>query len=273
VNVPLPEPILSIFAFATGLVLGSFLNVCIHRMPIGESIAHPRSRCPSCARMIRWYENVPLLSWLALRGRCRGCGVGISVRYPFVELMGGLALLALWRLFGPTAAFGISAAFALAMVVLFFTDYDHQLLPDAVTLTGLGAGLLVAPVNSFLGEGLGHRTLLAFAGAALGAGILWSIGALYTRLRGVEAMGMGDVKMMAMVGAFGGPYAVLFTLFVASIVGALFGLALIPLRGRSISDALPFGCFLAPSALAARLVGRRAVEAYVHYVRQASGGG
>ena len=272
-NGPLPEPTLSVFVFVVGLVLGSFLNVCIHRMPIGQSIARPRSRCPSCARPIPWFQNIPLVSWLALRGKCGGCGSRISVRYPFVEALSGVALLALWRLFGPTAAFGISTAFALSMVVLFFTDYDHQLLPDAITLTGLGAGLLIAPANSFLGEGLSHRVWLAVAGAALGAGILWSIGAVYTRIRGVEAMGMGDVKMMAMVGAFGGPVAVLFTLFVASIVGAVFGLALIPLRGRSISDALPFGCFLAPSALAALLVGRRAVEAYVHYVRQVAGGG
>ncbi len=267
----LPEPIPSAFVFVTGLILGSFLNVCIHRMPIGESVSRPRSRCPSCRLQIRWFQNVPILSWLALRGRCVGCKARISVRYPFVEALAAVALLALWRLFGATPAFAISAAFALSMVVLFFTDYDHQLLPDAITLTGLCAGLVVSPWNPFLGAGLSHRIGLSIAGAALGAGILWSIGAAYTKLRGVEAMGMGDVKMMAMVGAFGGPYAVLFTLIVASIVGAVFGLALIPLRGRSISDALPFGCFLAPSALAALLVGRRAIEAYVHYVRQAAG--
>jgi leader peptidase (prepilin peptidase)/N-methyltransferase len=267
---PLPEPIASAFVFLS-LILGSFLNVCIHRMPLGESISHPRSRCPACGVPIRWYQNIPLLSWLALRGKCTGCGARISVRYPFVEALGGVSLVLLWRWFGPTPGFVISAAFALAMVVLFFTDYDHQILPDAVTITGLCVGLCISPVNPFLGLGLGHRLALSFGGAVLGAGILWGIGEGYTRLRGVEAMGMGDVKMMAMVGAFGGPYAVLFTLIVASVVGAAFGLALIPLRGRSLSDALPFGCFLAPAALAALLVGRRAIEAYLHFVRQAAG--
>lgn len=270
-NGAIPEPLASVFVLALGLVLGSFLNVCIHRMPRGESIVRPASRCPSCGAAIRWYQNLPVLSWIALRGRCAGCLAPISLRYPVVEAMSGLLVLALWRIQGPSAAFAVSAAFALAMIVLFFTDYDHQILPDAVTLTGLGVGLAISPVNPFLGDGSLRRAGLAAAGAALGAGVLWAIGEIYSRLRGVEAMGLGDVKMMAMVGAFGGPVAVLFTLFAASLVGAVFGLAMIPLRGKSLSDALPFGCFLAPSALAALLVGRRVLEGYVHYVRQIAG--
>ncbi len=257
-----PEPLFSIFVLAFGLIFGSFLNVCIYRLPVGESIVHPRSRCPGCKQPIHWYQNVPVISWFVLRGRCRGCSAPISWRYPFVELLSGLSVLALWRVFGAVPEFPIAAAFTLALIVLFFTDFDHQLLPDAITLTGFACGVAVAWFNPFLGEAGAGRLWTAISGAALGSGLLWAVGFLYERFRGIEAMGMGDVKMMAMVGAFTGPAGVLFTIFAGSLVGALFGIALIPLRGRSMQDTLPFGCFLAPAALAAMLVGRQAVEAY-----------
>jgi leader peptidase (prepilin peptidase)/N-methyltransferase len=258
-----PEPLASIFVVAFGLVVGSFLNVCIHRLPLGESVVHPRSHCPRCSTLIPWYQNIPVLSWLLLRGRCAGCASAISLRYPFVEALSAATVLAMWRLYGPESAFPIAAAFALAMLVLFFTDFDHQLLPDAVTLTGVAVGMAVAWFNPFLGgEGWG-RIWSAGSGAALGSGLLWSVGAIYGKLRGVEAMGLGDVKMMAMVGAFAGPTGVLFTIFAASIGGALVGIALIPLRGRSLQDKLPFGCFLAPAALAGLFFGQRVVGAYI----------
>lgn len=258
-----PEPVPSIFAFAFGLVIGSFLNVCIHRFPLGESIVSPGSRCPSCKTPIRWYQNIPVLSWIALRGRCATCSTRIHWRYPAVELLSGVATLLLWRRFGPAPALAFSVPFILAMIVLFFTDWDHRILPDAVTLTGLAAGLASAWFNPFLGDAGWIRILWAVTGAAVGSGFLWSVGALYTRLRGVEAMGMGDVKMMAFVGAFTGPYGVAVTIFGASLVGAVVGLALIPLRGRTLKDMLPFGCFLAPAAVVALLAGRRLVESYL----------
>lgn len=262
-----PEPVATLFVAAFGLVLGSFLNVCIYRLPLGESVVRPRSRCPRCGATLRAYQNVPVVSWLALRGRCASCAAPISWRYPLVELASGGALGALWLVYGPSAAFLVAAGFVLALLVLFFTDFDHQLLPDAVTLSGFAAGMAVSWWNPFLaGEGW-HRVWLALAGAALGSGVLWGIGALYSRVRGVEAMGMGDVKMMAMVGAFTGPMGVLFTLFAASIVGAVVGIALIPIRGRTLGDTLPFGCFLAPAALGALLIGRKAIEAYLGLVR------
>ena len=257
------EPVASIVVLALGLVVGSFLNVCIHRLPLGQSIVRPRSQCPACKTPIRWYHNVPLLSWILLRARCTSCGARISWRYPFVEAASGLTVLALWRVFGPDPAFAIASVFALAMIVLFFTDWDHQLLPDAVTLSGLGIGLALAWFNPFLREGGGWIGIWqAAGGAALGSGLLWAVGAVYAKLRGVEGMGMGDVKMMAMVGAFTGPWGVVFTVFAASVVGAVVGVSLIPLRGGTLKDALPFGCFLAPAALAALLVGRQAVDAY-----------
>ncbi len=258
-----PEPLGSVFVTLLGLVLGSFLNVCIYRLPRDRSIVRPGSRCPACDRPIRWYENVPVLSWVFLRGRCAGCSARISIRYPFVELLSGAALLALWTAFGPSWAFVISSFFALALLVLFFTDLDLQLLPNAITLPGFVLGVAFAWVNPFLGEGELRRIWMSLAGAALGSGLLWAVGAIWLRLRGVEAMGFGDVKMMAMVGAFTGPTGVLFTIFAASVVGAVFGLALIPLRGRSLQDAVPFGCFLAPAAMAALLFARQALEAYL----------
>jgi len=264
--IPVLEPYASIFVGLVGLVLGSFLNVCIHRLPLGQSIVHPGSRCPGCGAAIRWYQNVPVISWLALRGRCAACGARISARYPLVELLSAALLVALWLLFGPSAAFGVAAAYALSMLVLFFTDYDHQLLPDAITLTGTACGLAVSWFNPFLGGAGLARVWAAVFGAALGSGLLWLFGAAYGKLRGVEAMGMGDVKMMAMVGAFSGPAGVLLTIFGGSLVGAVVGLALVPLRGRSLQDTLPFGCFLAPAALAALLYGRPIAEAYLRMV-------
>lgn len=262
----LPEPVASIFVVAVGLVLGSFLNVCIHRLPLGQSIVHPRSRCPRCGEPIPWYRNIPVLSWLILRGRCASCSGPISWRYPLVEASTAIALLLLWRELGANAAFAIASLFTLAMLVLFFTDFDHQLLPDAVTLSGLVTGLALAWFNPFLpGVGWG-RVWAACSGAALGSGLLWGVGALYSRLRKVEAMGMGDVKMMAMVGAFTGPAGVLFTVFAASVCGALVGLLLIPLAGRTLQHKLPFGCFLAPAAIGALLFGRQAMAAYFRLI-------
>jgi len=257
------EPFATLLVLAVGLVLGSFLNVCIYRLPLGESVVSPGSRCPRCNAPVRAWQNIPVLSWLILRARCASCGVPISFRYPAVEALTGLLAVALWRGFGPSAAFAIAGVFTLMMLVLFFTDYDHQLLPDLVTLPGFAVGLAVAWFNPFLGDPGWSRIVAAVTGAALGSGLLWSIGALYTRLRGVEAMGFGDVKMMALVGAFTGPAGVVVTLFAASIVGAVTGLVLIPLKGKTLQNALPFGCFLAPAALAALLWGRGAIAAYL----------
>jgi leader peptidase (prepilin peptidase)/N-methyltransferase len=259
----LSGPLAGFFALAFGLVVGSFLNVCIHRLPLGQSVVRPRSRCPHCEAPISWFDNIPIVSWLVLRGRCRRCGARISWRYPFVEALGGATVLSLWYFFGATTALAVAAPFALALIVLFFTDFDHQLLPDAVTLVGLVVGLGLAWVNPFLRQPTGWaRLVAAIGGAALGAGLLWAVGAVYGKLRGVEAMGMGDVKMMAMVGAFTGPVGVMFTIFAASVAGAVVGLAMIPLGGRTLQDKLPFGCFLAPAALAALLVGQQAARAY-----------
>ena len=258
-----PEPWVSVYVALVGLLLGSFLNVCIHRLPLGQSVVRPRSRCPKCGHEIRWFENVPVVSWLLLGRRCSGCRAPISARYPMIETLSAAMVWGCWYLYGWGFAFPIAASFALALLVLFFTDYDHKLLPDAVTLSGLVVGLAVAWFNPFLSSQGWQGVWLSLSGAALGSGLLWGFGALYGRLRGVEAMGMGDVKMMAMVGAFAGPYGVLITIFGGSLVGAVVGIALVPLAGRSLQDTLPFGCFLAPAALIALLFGRQIAEFYL----------
>lgn len=257
------EPAASILAFVFGATFGSFLNVCIHRLPLGESVVTPRSRCPRCGTAIRARHNVPLVSWIVLRGRCASCRAPISWRYPAVEALTGAVVLALWRSLGPGAELGIAGAFAMMMIVLFFTDFDHHLLPDAITLPGFALGIAVSWWSPFLGEPGWGRIVAAFSGAALGSGILWGIGALYRRVRGVEGMGFGDVKLMALVGAFTGPAGVAVTLFLGSIVGAAVGLAMIPLRGKTLKAELPFGCFLAPAAMVALLWGRSMLDAYL----------
>ena len=173
---------MSLLVLAFGLIVGSFLNVCIHRLPLGESVAFPGSHCPKCGAPILWYQNVPVLSWLLLRGKCAACRAPIAWRYPLVELLSGLAAFLLFRAYGPSWAFGIALVYAWMLLVLFFTDWDHHLLPDAITLTGFACAMAVAAFNPFLsGDGGWGRVWAALYGAALGSGILWGIGAVWKK--------------------------------------------------------------------------------------------
>ncbi|MGA8149966.1 MAG: prepilin peptidase [Terriglobales bacterium] len=227
--------------FALGLAFGSFLNVCIYRLPKGLSVIHPGSACPRCEQPIAFYDNVPILSWLVLRGRCRRCQTPISPRYLAVELLTGVLFLACYAHFGFTLATVKYCVFGFLLLGLMFTDAETQLLPDKLTLPGLALGLLfslVIPVNDLVSEILPGLVVLpvsstagrllslldAIAGAAVGASFLYGVGAIYLRARGHEGMGFGDVKLMAMVGAFMGTRLTIFTIFAASIAGSLFGL-------------------------------------------------
>jgi leader peptidase (prepilin peptidase)/N-methyltransferase len=239
-----------------GLCVGSFLNVCIHRIPRGGSLLRPRSRCPGCGHELSWYENIPVLSYLALGGRCRGCKTRISIRYPIVELLTAVAFLVHYTVFGLTALLVVRLLFACAMIVLFAIDLEHQLLPDVITLPGLAAGLVFSLVFP---PGL----LDAVIGAILGGGVLWLIAEGYFRYSGQEGMGGGDIKMLAMVGAFLGWQQVLLTLVLASVAGALLGSLIIATRRGGMKFAVPFGTFLALGALTASLVGPRIVSWYV----------
>ena len=253
-------------AFVLGACIGSFLNVCIYRMPADESVLHPRSRCPGCGTAIAWYDNVPILSWALLRARCRGCGTPISARYPLVEAATGvLAVVALAR-FGPEPLTIALFAFTAALLLITFIDLDHRFIPDEVSLPGIAVGLGV----SLLPGGIGIAN--AALGAILGGGILWLIAWGYETFAGREGMGYGDVKLLAMIGAFLGWQAIPAVIVIASLAGSVAGLfamldragrhrlqrvgkrlgpgaVAVSLRRASRRTEIPFGPFLALGAL------------------------
>lgn len=239
---------LQLAALALGLVIGSFLNVVIARLPKGESIVSPRSRCPRCRKPIRPWDNIPVLSWFLLRGRCRDCGKKISWRYPLIEASAGVLLwLVALRVEHP-ALLVPHAAFVLALLAIAWIDLDTRTIPDALTIPGVGIGLAA---SLFGPPGLGAAIL----GAAVGGTSLWLVGYLYERSTGVPGMGGGDVKLAAMMGAFLGMGGVFGAIFLASLLGSVFGAALIALGRGSRRTAIPFGTFLAPSAIVLLLYG------------------
>jgi leader peptidase (prepilin peptidase)/N-methyltransferase len=243
-----------------GLVVGSFLNVCIYRLPRRESINWPGSHCTTCNRPLSWYENVPVISWLVLRGRCRTCGEPVSLIYPLVELITGVLFVAGYWIYGWTPMLAVRLAFACAMVVLFAIDLRHHLLPNVITLPGIVVGFLL---SIFLPPGW-QASLI---GLIAGGGVLFAIAEGYYRLRGIEGLGMGDVKMLAMIGAFLGWKLMLVTLILASFAGSLIGVGIIALGRGGMKAALPFGTFLAVGALAAAVVGDPLVEWYTGFYR------
>jgi leader peptidase (prepilin peptidase)/N-methyltransferase len=252
-NPPLPwlprEPIALSTVFVLGLCLGSFLNVVIHRLPRGESLGHPRSRCPRCGHRIRPWHNIPVLGWLLLRGRCADCGLPISPRYPLVELAGGGLLLVAATVF-PTPLHSLAAAwFFLSLTAVLFIDLEHRIIPDEISLGGTALGLLLA-----------HWTVglvPAVTGALAGAGGLFLVSLAYRVLRHRDGMGMGDVKLAAMLGAFLGLPGVVLTVLLASLLGSILGVTLVVTRRGSGTTALPFGSFLAPAAAFVLLWGPR----------------
>ncbi len=239
-----------------GLAVGSFLNVCIYRLPRGESLMWPGSRCPACGAAIRWYDNVPVLGYLLLAGRCRSCRKSIGVVYPIVELATMAVFLAHYWVIGPTPLMAVRTAFGCAMVVLFAIDLEHQILPNVITLPGILVGLVA---SFWLPPGLRSAVI----GALVGGGSLWLLFEIWRWLRGVEALGMGDVKMLAMVGAFLGWEQVIATLVLSSVAGSLVGLGLIASGRGSLGSKLPYGTFIALGALASSLAGDRLVAWYV----------
>ncbi len=295
----------SIFVF--GLAFGSFLNVCIYRLPRGLSVVAPRSACPSCKQPIAFYDNIPVLSWLMLGGRCRHCKEKISPRYLLIELLTGFVFLACYWYFGLTLSTLKYCVFAFLLLGLIFTDAETKLLPDKMTLPGLAAGLifsLLVPVNDLASQFLPGVVNLPFSddvtarlmslldsllGAAVGASFIYGAGAIYLRWRGTEGMGFGDVKLMAMAGAFLGIKLTIFTIFTASVAGSLFGLSTVfvvwvkrthrfmkrltnaqAARRRAWQSAqvvyrnyqMPFGVFLGSMALIAFFFGNRFLQWY-----------
>jgi leader peptidase (prepilin peptidase)/N-methyltransferase len=253
-NVP---PGIAIAVVTSGLIVGSFLNVCIFRIPRKRSIVWPASRCASCERPLAWFDNLPVLSYAALGGRCRTCGARISIRYPFVELVTGAAFALDYLAFGLTPLFFVRAVFACAMIVLFAIDLEHQLLPNAITVPGIAVGFLA---SLFLPPG----PVMSLAGIVAGGGVLWLTIEVWLRLRGVEAMGFGDVKMLAMIGAFLGLELTILTFILSSLMGGLIGLFVIGTRRGGMGTALPYGTMLAVAAFIASVAGERLIDWYVH---------
>lgn len=238
-------------AAAYGTVFGSFLNVVVHRLPRGLSLLRPGSHCPACGTPVRWFDNVPVLSYLLLGGRCRACRVAISPRYPLVELASGALTVAVVARFGLTLQ-GLEAMLLVMLLLpLAFIDLEHHLLPDVLTLPGIAVGLAGSLAGGLV------PLLDAATGAAVGAAVPYAVIVIYRWLRGAEGMGLGDVKLLAMIGAFLGWRGVLLTLGLAATAGALLGLTLIALgRGRRDTE-LPFGTFLAFAAMIVLFAGDR----------------
>ena len=237
-------------AAAYGLVVGSFLNVVIHRLPRGESLVHPPSRCPGCGARVRWFDNVPVLSYVLLGGRCRSCRRWISPRYPAVELLGGAAAVTPLLRFGLTVPGVEAMLFLMLLIALAFIDLEHHILPDLLTLPGIALGLACSLLGGLV------PPLDAVVGAAIGAAVPLVVIVIYRRLRGAEGMGLGDSKLLAMIGAFLGWRGALLTLGVAATAGAAVGVALIASgKGRRDTE-LPFGTFLAGASALVLFAGR-----------------
>jgi leader peptidase (prepilin peptidase)/N-methyltransferase len=301
------DPLFASAIFFLGLCFGSFLNVCIYRLPLDLSVVTPRSACPKCKQAIAFYDNIPVLSWLILRGRCRNCKMKISSRYLFIELLTGALFLACYWHFGLTLAALKYCVFGFLLLGLIFTDAEKKLLPDRLTMPGLALGVvfsLLVPVNDLgsqfmpgivslpFSDDLTGRLLSLFdslLGAALGASFIYGVAAMYLRWRGTDGMGFGDVKLMAMVGAFLGMKLTAFTIFSASLAGSLFGLTTVfvvwlkrtrrfmhrlanaqAARRRGWQSAqvvyrhyqMPFGVFLGSMALFAFFFGNRLLRWY-----------
>jgi leader peptidase (prepilin peptidase)/N-methyltransferase len=283
----LPQPFIYVIVGIFGAIIGSFLNVVIHRLPREESIVLPSSRCPSCGAVIAFYDNMPVFSYLMLGGRCRSCKVHISARYPAVEALTALLWVAVaWR-DGLSFALPFDLIFVTAVIALIFIDGEHMILPNAITYPGIAFSLIARIALPYLmgtphfedlpmllygalaGRPIWAASLIgALIGALAGGGSLWLMGWIWEKLRGVEAMGLGDVKMMFMVGAYLGWRLTILNIFLGVLSGSLIGIGLMLRQGKKdMTMLLPFGVFLGIGAIAALLVGPQIVEWYAAQFR------
>lgn len=236
--------LLGIFSFVFGAAIGSFLNVCIFRLPASISIIKPLSRCPHCEKSIRFYDNIPIISFFILRGRCRDCGEKISWRYPLVESITGLLSLLLFLKYGPTLFFLIYFIFTAVLIVITFIDIDHQIIPDVLTLPGIPVFFLLAV---FVGK---IPWLEAAVGLLIGGGVLFGIAFIYEMITKREGMGGGDIKLLAMIGGFLGWKSLIFILLFSSFFGAVIGITAMIIKKQDTKYAVPFGPFLSAAAIA-----------------------
>ena len=284
--IDVPLPIACAFLGVVGAMIGSFLNVVIHRLPREQSIVFPNSACPKCRKPIKPYDNIPIVSYLILRGRCRHCGADISSRYPAVEALTAILFAAVTWHDGLSFALAFDLAFAAAMVALIFIDAEHMILPNAITYPGIIFALITRLLVPYL-AGPAHFDdlpqlvnafptlpfwLVSIIGAAIGAlaggGSLWLMGFMWEKLRGVEAMGFGDVKMMLMVGAFLGWRLTILTILLGALTGSIAGIIVMYRRGgRNLQMMLPFGIFLGIGSIVSLLFGARIIAWYASQFR------
>lgn len=277
IGIVLPAALIGLFVFAFGLIIGSFLNVCIVRIPERKSIVLPASACPQCGAAIRPYDNIPVVSYLILGGKCRACKTHISAMYPAVELLTAVLFWICYHAFGLSVETLKWCIFSAIMIVLVFTDLRERILPDVVNYTGLALGLVlslfVQPADGTAQWVASHMLEFppptpvisladALFGAAIGGGLLWGISELYFRVRGREGMGFGDVKMMLMTGAFLGTKRTLLTIFAGSLLGSILGVAFILARRKDSDYELPFGTFLGLAAMLVVFFGTPVVNWY-----------
>jgi len=254
--------ITEIWVFIFGLCVGSFLNVCIYRLPESKSIVHPRSMCPQCGTLIRFYDNLPILSYLLLRGKCRHCQAPISFRYPVVELLSGLFAVGVLLKYGISLEAAIYYTFIATLLVITFIDIDHQIIPDIITLPGI-------PICFVASFALPQITYMeSIIGILIGGGSLFMVAWLYHLLTKKEGMGGGDIKLLGMMGAIIGWQGVLFTIFVASAVGTVSGILIMLKARKSMKLAVPFGPFLAIGSIAYIFFGPQLIVWYINLLRQ-----
>jgi leader peptidase (prepilin peptidase)/N-methyltransferase len=248
-------------AFVGGLLLGSFLNVCAYRLPLRKNLIKGRSFCPSCGSTIRATDNIPVLSYILLRGRCRDCGGRIPLSYPLIELTTGFLALFLWTRFGELIPFVFYLVWGSLLILAFVIDLKERIIPDPITLGGIPIGIASA---FFIRD---FTIVQSILGMLIGGGSLFLIGWIYEKASGVEGMGMGDVKLMAMIGAFVGWKLALLTIFLSSLVGAIFGLILILATRSSLKAAIPYGVFIAPAAFFSFIYGQTLLNWYFRLIR------
>jgi len=251
-----------VFVFIFGLCIGSFLNVCIYRLPQSKSIVQPRSMCPNCGVPIRFYDNIPILSYIVLRGKCRHCSASIAFRYPAVELISGAFALGVYLKYGIRFDALIYYAFIATLLVITFIDIDHQIIPDVITLPGI-------PIFFAASFALMQITFVeSIIGILVGGGSLFLVAWLYHLLTKKEGMGGGDIKLLAMIGAVIGWKGVIFTIFVASAIGTLVGMLIIIKTRKTMKLAVPFGPFLAIGAITYILFGPQLINWYFNLLKR-----
>jgi len=283
---------------ALGLIIGSFLTVCIYRIPLSRRYTEdeseqdaaieveedeieitkapavsfsypPRSICPSCSKQLRWYHNIPLFSWIFLKGKCAYCGEKISARYPLVELLTALAAVLSFEIFGLTATGSLVFLFSCSLIVISFIDYDYYIIPNVISLPGVVLGLLVGVTNEFTGIfelPVATGVIDSVLGLVIGGGFLLFVSEVYLRLRKKEGLGMGDVKLLAMTGAFFGVDGALYTIFVGSFLGSIIGIFFIMFARRNMSYQLPFGPYLAAGTFLFIFTEDRLVIAVIDFI-------